>query len=118
MDNFKHLTAFLPEDFIIDNELGIAIVDGKEVYFSEYRILDNVPNGFFKYEIRHKDNSLDWATIESKVRANFVATIISDEEIHLDKHTYIIAGKPCEDYYNEIKEYEISEYFDGNNICD
>lgn len=113
-NNYKHLKAFLSDDFIIDNELGIAIVDGKEVYFSEYRLLDELPNGFFRYDVRHKDNSLVWATIEKKVSVNFVATIISDEEIELERHDYCIAGKHCEDYYHEIKDYEIAEYFDGN----
>lgn len=105
-------------DFVCDHEIGIAKVNGLEVYYTELRIKnEDVPEGFFKYEVRSADFEPRWATIEKWVGVNHCATILSEVEIPMEEHhEYEIMGKPRVDDYTEIKEYEIIEsYWDDDD---
>lgn len=97
----------LDEDFICDNEIGKAIVNGREVYYTNLRIRNaDVPDGFFKYEIRSSDFDDTWATIENFVWVNHIATILTDEPFEMVNHGYNENDK-----YLEISSYEITEDF-------
>lgn len=100
-------------DFVCDHEIGIAKVNGIEVYYTELRIKkEEVPAGFFKYEVRSSDYGPEWATIEKWVGVNHCATILSEVEIPMENHEeYEVDGKKRVDDYTEIKTCEIIEDF-------
>lgn len=110
----------LNSDFICDHEIGIAIVNGRKVYFTELRInMADVPEGFHRYEIRSSDDGSRWATIEPLVIVNHCATILSKDEIPMEVTIEypLVNGKQRIDKYTDIKEYEIVEdYWDDYSV--
>lgn len=110
----KEITNSRFADFIANYEIGTAIVNGREVYYSNDRIpMSEVPEGFYRYEVRSKDNGSGWATIENSVIVNFAATIITDEKIPFTKHAWFnpFTGSDGVDDYCDIESYEITEDF-------
>ena len=80
--------------------LGKVVINGVEFYYSNIRIPRNeVPDGFTKYEVRESDIGGDWATIERGVMVNFAATLLTDQPIELEEHTF----RGRKDYYTEIE---------------
>lgn len=116
----KEITNSRFADFMVNYEIGTAIVNGREVYYSEYRIpMSEVPEGFYRYEVRSTDKNDDWATIEENVVVNFIATIITDEKFYLSKHIWFnpFTGSDGVDEYCDIVSYEIiSDYWDDYEL--
>ena len=52
--------------------------------------------------MRESDIGGDWATIERGVMVNFAATLLTDQPIELEEHTFL--GR--KDYYTEIETLE------------
>lgn len=101
----------LHPDFICDYEVGKAEINIRgveepiEVYFTELRVPNfEVPEGFFKYEVRGSDKDGSWATLENiRVCVNFVATILSDKEIPLT--TIFTSPEGETDVWSDILSY-------------
>ena len=57
-------------------------------YFTDMRIIHaSVPDGWYRYEIRHDDDGLgDWAEIAKHVLVNFWGTLITREPIEFDAY--------------------------------
>lgn len=69
--------------------------------FDSQRILDeDVPEGLFKYELRHGD---DWGIpceVCNKVVCNYFGTILTDEELPVDLNKFSLSIKCDDDNYD------------------
>lgn len=76
----------LSEDFMIDHEIVVAVINGVKVYYSPDRIeKKNVPAGFHRYEIRSSDDGKKWSTLENFVGVNFAGTVLSETTFKFDQ---------------------------------
>lgn len=97
---FEDETDVDEQDFMEINALGLAVVDGVQVFYTDWHFTDEVPEGYHKYEIRTADDSNRWCTLEESVTVNLGGTIISKEEF------------PLTDGYYNIQKYVI--LFEGD----
>lgn len=75
-------------------------VFGKKMLFTILRVnIDSLPEGLFRYDIRHCDD--DWsapATIEKTVLVNHMGAVITDEKFDLGENGYLCFDKE-DDFY-------------------
>lgn len=88
------------QEFMCANSLGLAVVDGVQVFYTDWHFSGQVPEGYYKYEIRTSDNSYRWSTLEDSVNVNLGGAIISKTEF------------PLTNGYYDIKKYVI--LFEGD----
>lgn len=66
-------------DFTCKYDMRRCTVNGKKMYCTKERIADkDMPDGWYKAEVRSSDHSDKWCTIEPSVAVNHVATLVSD----------------------------------------
>jgi hypothetical protein len=99
-DGLKDETGGDEQEFMEINALGLAVVDGIQVFYTDWHFTDKVPEGYYKYEVRTADDSNKWCTLENSVKVNLGGTIISKTEF------------PLTDGYYNIQKYVI--LFEGD----
>lgn len=89
------------ETYINDLEFEPVELFGKLCLFDSQRILNEaVPEGLFKYELRHGD---DWGKpceVCTKVICNYFGTILTNEELPVDLNKFSLSIKCDDDNYD------------------
>lgn len=95
-------------------------VCGKPGLFAEDRVLnDSVPEGFFKYEVRHDDMGLgEPAEVARGILINFLGTLLMEEKLEpLENEGYCFIDEGDWEYLGErsctLEEYRKSGFPDS-----
>lgn len=86
---------------------------GKKGLFTDYRVIpESVPDGFFRYEVRHDDDSIGIPTEAAKrILVNFLGTLLMEEPMPEteEEQGYKLISYDDWDYIDErcctLKEY-------------
>ena len=75
-------------DFTCKYDMRCCTVNGRKMYCTKERIADkDMPDGWYKADVRSSDHSDKWSTIEPSVAVNHVATLVSDRPFKfIDKY--------------------------------
>lgn len=108
------LTVSSQKEKVIKSRYEVLKLFGKTVLFTDNRIRrEDLPDGIYKYEVRHNDEGQDEiCKISKSILVNFWGTILSKEKIDLEENGYRIIDEDKDiDYL--MKTMSLKQYVYG-----